>query len=184
MRASNIAINLSSLAGRAPATSSQRANRGDERPSAERVTWREPALTSSLFPVTSVSQSTSLLPILNNVTCAVRCGRRHAWRNPLTAFQISSPPRSPRHRRFQGTKRSARWMSRTAGFNAFTVNLSGLVFHLLSKPCVHLESKSGARSEHAEGNIRFWSCDKAVVNVFPHKVEPFCATRTRQYLLD
>jgi len=31
--------------------------------------------------------------------------------------------------------------------------------------------------------FRFRSCNKAVANVFPHKAEPSCATRTGQYLL-
>jgi len=34
-----------------------------------------------------------------------------------------------------------------------------------------------------KGIVRFRSCNKAVVNVFPHKAEPSCATRTGQYLL-
>jgi len=33
-----------------------------------------------------------------------------------------------------------------------------------------------------KGIVRFRSCNKAVVNVFPHKAEPSCATRTGQYL--
>ena len=31
--------------------------------------------------------------------------------------------------------------------------------------------------------VQFWSCNKAVVNVFPHKAEPSCATRTGRYVL-
>jgi len=34
-----------------------------------------------------------------------------------------------------------------------------------------------------KGIVRFRSCYKAVVNVFPHEAEPSCATRTGQYLL-
>jgi len=34
-----------------------------------------------------------------------------------------------------------------------------------------------------KGIVRFRSCNKAVVKVFPHKAEPFCATRTGQYFL-
>jgi len=33
-------------------------------------------------------------------------------------------------------------------------------------------------------SVRFSSCNKAVVNVFPHKAEPYYATRTGQYLSD
>jgi len=32
--------------------------------------------------------------------------------------------------------------------------------------------------------VRFWSCNKAVANVFLHKAEPSSATGTGQYLLD
>ena len=35
-----------------------------------------------------------------------------------------------------------------------------------------------------KGIVQFWSCNKAVANVFPHKAEPSSATRTGQYLLD
>jgi len=35
-----------------------------------------------------------------------------------------------------------------------------------------------------KGIVRFWSCNKAVVNVFPHKAEPSNMTRTGKYLLD
>jgi len=35
-----------------------------------------------------------------------------------------------------------------------------------------------------KGILQFWSCNKAVANVFPHKAEPSSATRTGQYLLD
>jgi len=35
-----------------------------------------------------------------------------------------------------------------------------------------------------KGIVRFRSCIKAVVNIFPHKAEPSCATRTGQYLLE
>jgi len=34
-----------------------------------------------------------------------------------------------------------------------------------------------------KGIVRFRSCNKAVANVFPHKAEPSCATRTGQCLL-
>jgi len=34
------------------------------------------------------------------------------------------------------------------------------------------------------GIVQFWSRNKAVVNVFPHKAEPSHATRTGLYLLD
>jgi len=32
--------------------------------------------------------------------------------------------------------------------------------------------------------VKFWSSNKAVANVFPHKVEPSCTTRTGLYLLE
>jgi len=35
-----------------------------------------------------------------------------------------------------------------------------------------------------KGIVQFWSCNKAVANVFPHKAEPSSATKTGQYLLD
>jgi len=35
-----------------------------------------------------------------------------------------------------------------------------------------------------KGIVQFWSCNKAVANVFPHKAEPSSATRTGQYLSD
>jgi len=35
-----------------------------------------------------------------------------------------------------------------------------------------------------KGSVQFRSCNKAVVNVLPHKAEPSCTTRTGQYLLD
>ena len=31
--------------------------------------------------------------------------------------------------------------------------------------------------------VRLWSCNNAVANIFSHKVEPFCETRSWQYLL-
>jgi len=34
-----------------------------------------------------------------------------------------------------------------------------------------------------KGIVRFRSCNKAAVNVFPHRAEPSCATRTGHYLL-
>jgi len=46
----------------------------------------------------------------------------------------------------------------------------------------------GARCSHCtsspKGMVRFWTCYKAVANVFPNKAEPSCTTRTGQYLLD
>ena len=42
--------------------------------------------------------------------------------------------------------------------------------------------KLGASSP--KGIVQFWSCNKAVTNVFPHKAEPSSATRTGQYILD
>jgi len=35
-----------------------------------------------------------------------------------------------------------------------------------------------------KGIFRFWSCNKAVAIVFPHKAEPSSAARTGQYFLD
>ena len=32
--------------------------------------------------------------------------------------------------------------------------------------------------------VQFWSCNKAVAYVFPHRVEPSSAIRTGQYLLN
>ena len=40
------------------------------------------------------------------------------------------------------------------------------------------------RTISPKGIVQFWSCNKAVANVFPHKAEPSSATRTGQYLLD
>jgi len=35
-----------------------------------------------------------------------------------------------------------------------------------------------------KGIVQFWSCNKAVAYVLPHKTEPTSATRTGQYLFD
>jgi len=35
-----------------------------------------------------------------------------------------------------------------------------------------------------KGSVQFWSCDKVVAYVFPHKAEPSSAIRTGQYILD
>jgi len=40
------------------------------------------------------------------------------------------------------------------------------------------------RAISPKGIVQFWSCNKAVANVFPHKAEPSSVIRTGQYLLD
>jgi len=39
-------------------------------------------------------------------------------------------------------------------------------------------------TSNPKGIVQFWSCNKAVAKVFPHKAELSIATRTGQYLLD
>jgi len=56
--------------------------------------------------------------------------------------------------------------------------------HSLRKlqPC-EIRNATDPRTISPNGIVQFYSCNKAVVNVFSHKVEPSSATRTGQYLL-
>jgi len=40
------------------------------------------------------------------------------------------------------------------------------------------------RTIRPKNTVQFWSCNKTVANVFPHRVEPSSVTKTGQYLLD
>jgi len=59
-----------------------------------------------------------------------------------------------------------------------------LIFTVLHKAKDAISTFNLDCTSSPKGIVRFWSCNKAVTNVFPHKAEPSSAFRTGQYLLD